>query len=236
MQPVQLLARKIRILLIDSQTIVRSAVRLLIDSAAGLTVIGEVANAAESLAVTAREQPDVILFSIKEESDLDFLPELIAGAKQTRVMVLMGPRDSKIHQQAIRLGATGVVSMDTRPKTFLKAIEKVYMGEIWLNRSMTLNVLAGFINTNREVNPDATKIAALTKREHEIIALIGEGLKNKQISARLFISEATVRHHLTSIFDKLEVSDRLELIIYAYRHGLAKPLISCFLVWLALVY
>jgi len=226
MQQLQLLTRKIRILLIDSQTIVRSAMRLLIESAPGLTVIGEVGTAAESLAVTASEQPDVILFSIKEESDLDFLPELMAVAKQARVMILTGPRNPKVHQHAIRNGATGVVSMDTRPKTFLKAIEKVYMGEIWLNRSMTANVLAGFINVNKEVDPDAAKVATLTKREREVIALIGEGLKNKQISARLFISEATVRHHLTSIFGKLEVSDRLELIIYAYRHGLTKPVDS----------
>jgi DNA-binding NarL/FixJ family response regulator len=224
MQPLQLLTKKIRVLLIDNQTIVRSAMRLLIESAPTLKVIGEVGKASEALGIIANEPPDIILFSISAEEELDLLPELMAAAKQARVMILTGRRNPKIHQHAIRLGATGVVSMDTRPKTFLKAIEKVHMGEIWLNRSMTANVLAGFINANQEVDQETAKIATLTKREREVIILIGEGLKNKQISARLFISEATVRHHLTSIFDKLDVSDRLELIIYAYRHALTKPL------------
>jgi two-component system, NarL family, nitrate/nitrite response regulator NarL len=75
-------------------------------------------------------------------------------------------------------------------------------------------------------DPEAAKIAMITKREHEIITLIGEGLQNKLIASRLSISETTVRHHLTSIFDKLGVANRLELIVYAYRHGLASPTAS----------
>ncbi|HWP41952.1 MAG TPA: response regulator transcription factor, partial [Blastocatellia bacterium] len=75
----------------------------------------------------------------------------------------------------------------------------------------------------KEADPESSKIASLTEREREVVALVGEGLKNKQIADRLFISETTVRHHLTSIFDKLGVSDRVELLIYAYRHGLADP-------------
>ena len=74
--------------------------------------------------------------------------------------------------------------------------------------------------------PDAARIAALTKREHEVISLLSEGLKNRQIGHRLSITETTVRHHLTSIFFKLSVANRLELIVYAYRHGLASPAVS----------
>jgi DNA-binding NarL/FixJ family response regulator len=78
------------------------------------------------------------------------------------------------------------------------------------------------ISDNQQPDTDKQKIASLTEREREVITLVGEGLKNKQIAARLFISETTVTHHLSSVFSKLEVSDRLELIIYAFRHGLAK--------------
>jgi len=223
MQPLQLITKNIRILLIDNQTIVRAAIRMLIESRPGLKVVGEGADRTESLAVATSEQPDIILFALNEASDLDFLPELLAIAKQARVVILTGLSDSKVHQRAVRLGATGVVLKDMPAEDVIKAIEKVHSGEVWLNRSMTASVLAGLVRGNGEIDLEAAKIATLTKRERELSTLIGEGLKNKQIAARLFISDATVRHHLTSIFDKLGVSDRLELIIYVYRHGLGKP-------------
>lgn len=103
-----------------------------------------------------------------------------------------------------------------------KAIERIYAGEMWLDRSMTAALIEE-LSRRREANktnPEAAKIETLTEREREVIAAVGEGLKNKEIGERLFISDITVRHHLTSIYSKLEVSDRLELIIYAYRHNL----------------
>src|SRR5262249_55445781 len=132
-------------------------------------------------------------------------------------------QDSEIHLKAVRLGAMGIV-MKTDPSNLLfKAIRKVHSGEAWLNRSIMAAVIMG-IHDNRPEKPrtETKKVASLTERELEVIASVGEGLKNKQIGERLFISEATVRHHLTSIFEKLEVADRLELMIYAYQHGLAK--------------
>jgi two-component system nitrate/nitrite response regulator NarL len=102
----------------------------------------------------------------------------------------------------------------------------VYAGEVWINRAMMARVIGGLWNPVNaqtiQADPEAVKIALLTEREREVVGLIGEGLRNKQIAERLFISEITVRHHLTSIFDKLGVSDRFELAIYSYRHGLAK--------------
>jgi DNA-binding NarL/FixJ family response regulator len=223
MQPLQFVVKKIRILLIDDHAIVRSAMRLLIESRAGLTVVGESGSGAESLAIATNEQPDLILFVVNEKKDLDLIPALLAVASEARVLVLTGFSEPETHQRAIGLGAVGVVLTSNSPETFLKAIEKVHKGEVWLNRSMMANVLVRLVQANRHTDPEASKISTLTKREREIIMLIGEGLKNKQIAAKLFISEATVRHHLTSIFDKLGVSDRLELIIYAYRYGLITP-------------
>lgn len=222
MQPLQVVNKKIRIVLIDNHTIVRSGMRMLIESRLGLEVVAEVGNRTESLAVAASEQPDIILFALNEDADLDLIPELLAAARQARVLVLTALRDPRVHQRAIRLGAIGLVLKDASAETFLKAIEKVHTGEVWLNRSTIANVLTKLVGANHEVDSEAAKIATLTRREREIITLIGEGLKNKQIAAKLFISEATVRHHFTSIFDKLGVSDRLELVIYSYRYGLIK--------------
>ena len=107
----------------------------------------------------------------------------------------------------------------------LEAIAKVRAGEVWLEPSMVARVLGELTRpqTAQPISPEAAKIATLTGREREVITLVGEGLRNQHIAERLYISEATVRHHLTAIFAKLGVADRFELAIYAYQHGLAKP-------------
>ena len=98
----------------------------------------------------------------------------------------------------------------------------MHAGEIWLDRANTAEVLVRVARRRRTEDLEGAKIATLTRREHEIIALVGEGLKNRLIAVRLFISEATVRNHLTSILDKLGLSDRFELAVYAYRVGLVR--------------
>jgi DNA-binding NarL/FixJ family response regulator len=119
----------------------------------------------------------------------------------------------------------GLVFKEKAADVVIRAIERVHAGEVWFDRTLIGNVLTepSRASATKKLDPEADKIIRLTEREREIAALIGEGLKNKQIANRLFISETTVRHHLMSVFDKLGVTDRLELIIYAYRHGLAKP-------------
>jgi two-component system nitrate/nitrite response regulator NarL len=132
--------------------------------------------------------------------------------------------DRELHLRAISLGAMGVVLKVDSSSCLFKAIRRVHSGEVWLNRSMMAAAMADSLRsrTAMKADPEQAKIASLTSRELQIIRLIGEGLKNKQIGERLFISEKTVGHHLSSIFAKLELTDRLELLIYAYQHDLAK--------------
>ena len=221
------LTEPIRILLIDDHAIVLAGLRMLIESKAGLKVVGEAGNRADALALAAREQPDIILLDLDlgRESGLDFLPELLSAAREARVIILTGVRDSQAHHRAVSLGAMGVVPKEKAAEVLIKAFVKVQAGEVWLDRSMMAKVLAEMspARANKKIDPEAAKIATLTKREREVITLVGEGIKNKQIANRLFISEITVRHHLTSIFSKLNLSDRFDLIIYAYRNGLANP-------------
>lgn len=216
----------IRVLIVDDHAVVRAGLRMLLESGPGMSVVGEAGNRTEALAA-AREQPDVVLLDLDlgGDSALDFLPELLATAPRARVLVLTGVRDPELHRRAVRLGAMGLVFKEQAAETLFKAIEKVHAGEIWLGHAMTASLL-GEMARAREVqlpNPAVAKIAALTGREREIIALLGEGLKNKQIAGRLFISEVTVRHHLTEIFARLGVAGRLDLLVYAYRHGLTRP-------------
>ena len=186
--------------------------------------VGEASNAAEALATISSERPDIILLDLDEVNDLDLLPELHGITPEARVIVLTGTRDSETHRRAVRLGAMGLVRKEQASAVLLQAIAKVHAGEVWLERTLVADVLGEMTRGEpvQPVDPEAVKVAALTPREREVITLVGQGRKNRQIAAHLWIAEATVRHHLTSIFAKINVLDRLELVIYAYQHGLCR--------------
>ena len=216
----------IRVLLLGDYPIVRSALRLLLERQPAINIVGENANRAGAVD-RASEPPDIILVDL-DSSDgprLDFLPKLLARADGSRAVILTASRDSEIHQRLVRLGALGVVPKELPAEMLFKAIEKVNAGEIWMDRSMMAGVLRAMSSAKgaHKKDSEAKKIATLTKREREIVALFGAGIDSKKAAKRLFVSETTVRHHLTAIFDKLGVSNRFELVFYAYRHGLAKP-------------
>jgi two-component system nitrate/nitrite response regulator NarL len=219
-------SREIRVIIVDDHEVVREGLRLLIKSEPGLKVVGEAGNSKEALHVAAREQPDIILLDLDlgTESGLDIISQLLATAKRARVLALTGLRDPEVHRQTILRGAMGVVQKEKSSQLLLKAIQKIHAGEIWYDRSKMGSVLADFSRGAQATETDATVIngPTLTHRESEIVALVSQGLKNKEIADKLFISHVTVRHHLTSIFAKVGVSSRLELIIYAYNQGLAK--------------
>jgi DNA-binding NarL/FixJ family response regulator len=214
------------VLIADDHVVVRAGLRMLIETQPTMKVVGEAGTKNEVLSLASREQPDIILLDIYlgSENSLEFMPELMAKAENARIIILTGFRDKEEHQLAVRLGAMGVVLKDTTPQLMLKSIERVHAGEVWLDRFLTSKLIVSLRgNTRDEKQPeDDSRIGKLTEREHEVLALVGEGLKNKQIADRLYISEITVRHHLTSIFEKLKVSDRLELLIFAYQKGLVK--------------
>lgn len=213
-----------RLIIIDDHTMVRTGLRMLLESA-GLNVVAVASNRTEALKVTTSEAPDLILLDLDldGEDGLTFLPELKEAAPEARVLILTGLKDPETHRRAVHLGALGVVLKDQAAEVLIKAIEKVCEGEVWLDRATMGNVLNEMTKRRfDEADPEETKIKSLTDRERQVIALIAEGLKNKQIAERLFISETTVTHHLSSIFSKLYVSDRLELVIYAFAHNLAR--------------
>jgi two-component system nitrate/nitrite response regulator NarL len=213
----------IRILIVDDHAIVRAGLRMLIDQNPAMTVVGVAGDRSEALALAASEQPNIIILDILlgDDDGLSFLPQLREAATDSRVLVLTGLRSSESQRRAIIAGAMGVVLKEHAAEVLIKAINKVHQGEVWLDRSLMGSVLDA-ITQAPEVDPETARIASLTERERQVIALIAEGLKNKQIGERLFISETTVTHHLSSIFSKLEVSDRLELVIYAFSRNLVK--------------
>ena len=215
----------VRILLVDDHALVRTGLRMLIEQRAKFKVVAEAANAMEAVNSAERDQPDVILLDLDlgDQNGLDIIPKLRTVAEQARILILTGMDDPIYHQRAVRMGAVGIVEKGQAADILVNAIERVSEGEAWLTPNMIADVLLGLSRSNTvSADPEVEKIALLTERENDVIGLICEGLQNKSIAERLSISETTVRHHLTSIFAKLEVDNRLELVIYAYRHGLTK--------------
>lgn len=219
--------RPLRILIIDDHAMVRAGLRMLLEQESRLQVVGEAGDLGTAVQAAAREHPDVILLDLDMggQSGLDILPDLLASTSEARVLVLTGLRDAKVHRDAIRRGALGIVAKEQAAEVLLKAIQKVQAGEAWLDRVTMGHVLAELREGHRPQGPDSeqAKIATLSDREREVLDLVCQGFKNREIAERLFISDHTVRHHVATIFSKLDVSGRLELILYAFRNRLAKP-------------
>lgn len=216
----------VRVLLLDHHTLVREGLRLIIEAQPGMEVVGGAGSSDEALALVAELSPDIILLELNLDGveDITLIDELMGADDEARILLVTGINKSDTLHQAVQFGAMGIVRKEESRAVLLKAIRKVHSGEVWIDRAMMADVLTN-LSRNRlgqEEDPDTIKIEQLSNREREVIALIGQGCKNKQIGVQLFISEVTVRHHLTSIYSKLEVSDRLELIIYAYQNQLAE--------------
>jgi DNA-binding NarL/FixJ family response regulator len=191
-------------------------------------VAGTARDCDSALAMAAEVLPDVILLDIDlgGTCSLDIMPRLLASSNGARVLVLSGTRDRELLDRAVMLGARGVVSKDEPAEMVLKAIEKVHEGELWLDGAMLSRVFEAMRNpqATRRQDPDMDKIAQLTAKERRICSLIATGgAVNKALAQQLFISEHTLRNHLTAIYHKLGVSNRLDLYVFATKHRLDQP-------------
>ncbi len=224
------IAAPIRVFLIDDHRTILWGLEKLIESGnPGMRVVGAATSYTAAAKLLEQVTPDVIVLDLDlgQESGLDAIPKLLATCK-AKILVLTGLRDESIRHDAVLAGARGVVEKEARAETILSAIAKVHEGEIWLDRAATGRLLVEVSRKNaaRDApNPEQVRIAALTVREREIIALTASnaGATAKTIAEKLHISEHTLRNHLTSIYEKLGVANRLELFAFAHQHKLAKP-------------
>ncbi len=206
----------------DHRTILWGLERLIETATPCMAVVGKATSCAELFAQLTGANPDVILLDLdlNGENSLDCLHDL---GQQTaaRVLVLTSASDPDVHQQAIIRGARGVIHKQESADVILRAIEKVHNGEIWLDRTSIGHVVAA-LSRGQKSDPEAVKIATLTPKERQIVAMIlkEKGARNKVIAAKLHMSEHTLRNNLTAIYSKLEVTGRLELYLYATSHRL----------------
>ena len=210
----------IRVLMADDHLIFRQGVRKLLEGEDDISIVGEASNGNECLAMMAKLRPDIVLLDLNmpgknglavlEEANFDSLP--------TRAIVLTAAEDHRDAVRAMRLGARGIVLKRSASDLLVKSIRRVHGGEIWLDNRITAEVMKAFASSSNG-GPQQEK-ALLSEREKQVVHLVAEGCRNKEIGGRLSISEQTVKNHLHNIFDKLGVSDRLELALYAIHHHL----------------
>ena len=217
----------IRIFIIEDHAIVRAGLRMLLENTQRIGVVGEAPNVSNLLSSPASICPDVILLDLDlgVENGMSFISTLLTRFSPVRILVLTASNETEIHLQAVQAGASGVVLKEQAPEMLIRAVECVHAGEAWLGSALMSAVLSEFSrrSQNRRPDPGSDKIARLTPREREVIALISEGLHSDRIAQQLQISEGTVRNHLTSILAKLELSNRFELAVFAFRHHLHRP-------------
>ncbi len=211
---------KIKLLIADDHAIFRDGLRRLLDSEEKITIVGEARNGAECIKMLGNLKPDILLldlhmpdkdgFAVLEEVNFDTIP--------TSVIVLTAAEDDRDVVRAMRLGARGVLLKDSAIDLLVKSIYRVHAGEIWLDSHMTAEVINTFSASSKSRARSEKRL--LSDREMEIVQLVTQGFQNNEIGKELFISENTVKNHLRNIFDKIGVSDRLELALYAIHHCL----------------
>lgn len=220
------LQRMIRVLLADDQALVRAGFRSLLNAEDDITVIGEVPDGAEAVAVARREKPDVVLMDIRmpRTDGLEATRQIGADPElaDVHVVILTTFDLDEYVFEALRVGASGFLVKDTEPVELLQAVRVVARGDALLSPGVTRRLVAEFASRSRQ--PHASKeLDVLTEREKEIVALVGEGLSNDEIAERLVLSPATAKTHVSRAMIKLGVRDRAQLVVLAYQTGLVRP-------------
>jgi DNA-binding NarL/FixJ family response regulator len=219
----------IRVLLVeDHQTMLWGLQKLIDAERPRMAVAGTASTCPDALAGAAQLAPDVILLDLDLGGVcmIDFLPELLANGL-SRALVLTAAHHTDTLDLAVRRGARGILHKEVSAEKVVKAIEKIHRGELWFDAETMGRVFGQLMGSRGAPKPEPApeKHASLTARERDILSAAVEhsGSANHVVAERLFISEHTLRNHLTSIYRKLNVTSRLEMYVYAIRHGLVQP-------------
>jgi DNA-binding NarL/FixJ family response regulator len=227
---------KIRIVVADDHPIFRDGLCRLLALEEDFEVVAQAQDGRQVLDVLQQHEPDILLLDLKMPGldGLATLQRLQIAKNKTRVIVLTASDDKNEFVQAMKLGTSGIVLKQTATELLIKSIRKVHAGEIWLDSHTTAAVIRQFVANDEAASPPVQSLppapptrererSPLSQREREIVALVAQGFKNKEMAEKMFISEQTVKNHLHNIFDKLGVSDRLELALYAIHNNLHTP-------------
>ena len=219
----------IRVLLADDQELMRMGFRMVIDSQPDLEVVGEAATGQEAIAAVTRLVPDVALMDVRMPvlDGVEATRRIVAASAVTRIIILTTfDLDEYVHA-GLRAGASGFLLKDAQPADLLSAIRSVASGDAVIAPPVTRRLLDTYAHrlpaSGAPRAPEAERLATLTAREGEVLALVAGGLSNGEIADRLFVSEATVKTHVGRLLAKLDLRDRVQVVVFAYETGLVTP-------------
>jgi two-component system, NarL family, nitrate/nitrite response regulator NarL len=214
----------IHIAIADDYPVLLAGMRQSLAPCDDIVVVAESTRISHLLAQVALKKPDVILLGC--ELHLDSLSQQLHHIAErhldAKVIVFTGNPSLNFHEEALRNGAKGVLLKQCAPELISRTIRKVAQGDLCFDRALTHRMLSTFVQRKpAELPPEKARISTLTGRENQIISRICQGMRNKEIASKLYISDATVAHHLTSIYRKLGLADRTELLLYAHHNGIS---------------
>ncbi|XRQ12592.1 response regulator transcription factor [Actinomadura welshii] len=218
----------LRVLLADDQALLRGAFRMLLETADGITVVGEAADGGEAVKLTRELNPDVVIMDIRmpEVDGLSATSEICADPdlRGSRILILTTYETDEYVAQALRAGASGFIGKGIGAEELVDAVRTIAAGDTLLSPAATRALVARFLAAPRGSPPhDPERLAVLTPREREMVELVATGLSNQEIAERTFLSPFTVRAHVQRAMMKLDARDRAQLVVIAYRTGLADP-------------
>jgi len=209
----------VRVLVADDQSMVRAGFRMLLSGKDDIEVVAEASNGLEAVEKTARFDPDVVLMDIRmpELDGLEATRRILAADASARILILTTFDLDEYVYEALRAGASGFVLKDDPPEQLIAAIHTVAAGDALLSPTITRRVIRQFARAPRPTPPK--ELAELSERERDVFRLIAKGLSNAEIGQELFISETTVKTHVTHILHKLDLRDRVQAVVLAYQTG-----------------
>jgi DNA-binding NarL/FixJ family response regulator len=215
---------RIKLIIVDDHTLFREGIKKILALEKDIEIVGEAFDGEEVISVLNHCQPDIMLLDIKMErvNGLQVLPRIVEQFPLLKVIILTAQVTSAESVKAIRDGARGIILKHAASEFLIKGIRKVAEGELWADSSTMTQVVDSLSRKYRVDRSPEKGRKELSEREIEVVTLVASGHRNKEIANKFFISEQTVKTHLSNIFQKLEVNDRLELALYAMRNGLVE--------------
>jgi DNA-binding NarL/FixJ family response regulator len=217
--------KPITISILASLKLVSDYLKAVLEADRAIKVVNVAEDHSELMAMVSTTPPDIALLCLMDDEghQIGYISDLAQKAPGVKIVVLSSPNSNLDQPASLKLGVRGIVGANQNVRVLKRAIQQVFDGEVWLNQRLMDQLLNGSAKNGSNGSGRGSRVHELTKREIQIIELVGYGMNNKTIAKELEISEATVRHHLSSIYSKLHVADRLNLAIFAYQTGVVKP-------------